>query len=187
MLYYFNNEPAKLAAVLAEVGPVVQAGGGLPEKQFLTALLRCQLVQRRHRVDEEIIATARAALAAAEEGGRQPLLIPLPEPQRGDHEIGWSQYNLGRCLVLHGGLDEAGETLSAALATADRMGEEVLRVRALSLLALAALRRHDAVAVAGLVHRVLEAPALTQWPEYLAMAKASLAWLVWREGAASRR
>jgi len=62
LLYYFNNEPAKLAAVLAEVGPVVQSRGGRAEKQYyLTGLHRCQLVQKRHRVDEEVIATARAA------------------------------------------------------------------------------------------------------------------------------
>ena len=132
LLYYFNNEPAKLAAVLDEVGPVVQARGGPSEKQyFLTALHRCQLVQRRHRVDEEIIATARAALAAAEKGAVEPLLVRLPEPQRGYHEVGWKQYNLGRCLVLHGDLDEAEETLNAALATANRIGEEVLRAAVL--------------------------------------------------------
>jgi hypothetical protein len=68
VLYYFNNEPARVAAVLAEVGPVVEARGGPTQKQyFLTALHRAQLVQRRHRVDEEIIATARAALTAADE------------------------------------------------------------------------------------------------------------------------
>jgi tetratricopeptide (TPR) repeat protein len=183
LLYHFNNEPAKLAAVLAEVGPVVDARGGLPEKQlYLTALHRCQLLQRRHRVDDEIIGTARAALAAAERGGHEPLVIPLPEPQRGAHEVGWKQYNLGRCLVLHGDLDEAEETLSAALATADRIGEQVLRVRVLSLLALTALRRHDTMAVASLVAQVSEGATPTQGLEYLAMAKASLAWLAWQEG-----
>jgi class 3 adenylate cyclase/tetratricopeptide (TPR) repeat protein len=183
LLHYFNNEPDRLAAVLAEVGPVVQARGGQPEKQeFLTALLRYQLVQSRHRIDEEIIATAREALVAVKEGGQDPLLVPLPEPQRRDHEIGWKQYNLGRCLVLHGDLDEAEEALCSALATADRIGEGVLRLRCLSLLALTALRRHDAVAVAHLVSQVLEGPAASQWPEYSAMAKASLAWLAWHEG-----
>ncbi len=183
LVYHFNNEPAKMAALLAEVGPVVQARGGPAEKRLLlVALYRCQLVQKRHRVDEEVIATARAALAAAEAGGHTPLLVRLPDPQRGDHEVGWKQYNLGRCLVLHGDLDEAEETLHAALATADRIGEEVLRLRSLCLLALTALRRYDAGAVASLVAEVLEGTAATQWPEYLAMAKASLAWLAWREG-----
>jgi tetratricopeptide (TPR) repeat protein len=182
LMHYFNNEPDRLAAVLAEVGPVAQARGGLPEKQeFLTALLRYQLVQRRHRIDEEIIATARAALATVREGRQDPLLVPLPEPQRRDHEIGWKQYNLGRCLALHGDLDEAGETLSAALATAHRIGEEVLRVRSLCLLALTALRRHDAAEVAALVALVFESAGPTQRNEYLAMAKAMLAWLAWHE------
>ncbi len=168
-----------------EVGPVVQARGGPSERQyFLTALHRCQLVQRRHRIDEEIIATARAALAAATEGG-PPLVVRLPEPNRGDHEVGWKHYNLGRCLVLHGDLDEAEETLNTALAIANRIGEEVLRERCLSLLALTALRRHDAIAVASLVPLVLDAAARAKWPEYAAMATACLAWLAWREGRAA--
>ncbi len=186
LLYHFNHEPTKLAAVLDEVGPVVQARGGPSEKQyFLTALHRCQLVQRRHRVDEEIIATARAALALAAEGGRLRLLVRMPEPQRGYHEIGWKQYNLDRRLVLYGALDEAEETLNTALATANRIDEEVLRARCLSLLALTALRRDDAVVVAALVTRVLEPTAPAQWPEYVAMATACLAWLAWREGRAA--
>jgi class 3 adenylate cyclase/ABC-type transporter Mla MlaB component len=196
LLYYFNNEPARAATVLDEVGPVVQAWGGLPEQPlFLTALHRYQLVQARHRVDEEIIATAQAALAAARGRGDPPVMVRrwfgelsrqwLEAPQWGDHEVGWTQYNLGRCLVLHGDLDEAEETLSAALAIAKRIGEEVLQVRCVSLLALSALRRHDEAAVAALVHRVLETAGVAQWPEYVAVATASLAWLAWRQGRAA--
>jgi tetratricopeptide (TPR) repeat protein len=85
-------------------------------------------------------------------------------------------------LVLHGDLDEAEERLNAALAIANRVGEAVLQLRCLSLLALTALRRRDPVAVAALVPRALDAAKATSSPEYLAMAKASLAWLAWREG-----
>ena len=71
LVYFFSNEPAKGAAVLAEVSPVVEARGGPIQKaNFYTALLRNQLSQARHRVDEEIIATARAALKAADEVSR---------------------------------------------------------------------------------------------------------------------
>jgi hypothetical protein len=54
-----------------------------------------------------------------------------------------------------------------------------------SLLALSALRRHDEAAVAALVHRVLETAGVAQWPEYVAVATASLAWLAWRQGRAA--
>jgi class 3 adenylate cyclase len=182
LLYYFNNEPARLAALLAEVAPVVQARGGPAEKQYyLTALHRCQLVQKRHRVDEEVIATARAALAAAGDVCPEPWRGGLPQPLAGVHEVCWKQYNLGRCLVLHGDLDEAEETLKEALDSADRIDEAVLQLRCWSLLALTALRRHDAEAVAAQAARVLEGRGSAQSPEYLAMAKACLAWLAWRE------
>jgi tetratricopeptide (TPR) repeat protein len=178
LVYYFIDEPARVAAVLAEVGPVVQARGGPAEKQlFQSALLRCQLVQRRHRVDEEIIATARAALAAVEEVSDDHYPVTRPTWPA----YGWNLYALGRCLVLHGDLDEAEERLNAALAIANRVGETALPLRCVSLLALTALRRHDAIAVAALATRALEAAEATSWPEYVAIATASLAWLAWRE------
>ena len=68
------------------------------------------------------------------------------------------------------------------MAVANRVGEPVLHLRCVSLLALAALRRHDTVAVAALVPQALEDAEATSSPEYVAMAKASLAWLAWREG-----
>jgi class 3 adenylate cyclase/tetratricopeptide (TPR) repeat protein len=182
LVYYFIDEPARVAAVLAEVGPVVQARGGPAEKQlFQSALLRCQLVQRRHRVDEEIIATARAALAAVEEVSDDHYPVTRPTWPA----YGWNLYALGRCLVLHGDLDEAEESLNAALAIANRVGETALPLRCVSLLALTAVRRHDAVAVGALAPRAFEAAEATSWPEYVAMAAASLGWLAWREGRAA--
>ncbi len=180
LVYYFSNEPARGAAVLAEVGPAVEARGGPMQKVFFyTALLRSQLSQARHRVDEEIIATARAALAAAAEevsDDYEPLTRPAWPGS------GWKLFDLARCLVLHGDLDEAEERLNAASAIANRVGEPVLQLRCASLLALSALRRHDAVAVAALVPQALEAAEATSSPDSLAMAKAFLAWVAWREG-----
>ena len=179
LVYFFSNEPAKGAAVLAEVSPVVEARGGPIQKQnFYTALLRNQLSQARHRVNEEIIATARAASKAADEVSDyyEPVLRP-PWPA-----AGWKLFDLARCLVLHGDLDEAEEKLNAALAVADRVGEPLLHLRCLSHLALAALRRHDAARVAALVPQTLGAAEATSSPDYEAMAKACLAWLAWREG-----
>jgi len=184
LMHYFGNEPVRLMAVLADVSPVVEARGGPAQKQYLlTALLRGKLLQARNRVDEDIIATARAALAAAEEGcGGWHEVVEGTAAGGRDLEVGWKLYDLARCLVLHGDLDEAEEKLNATLATADRVHEAVLRLRCLSLLVLTALRRHDVVTVAALVPRALEAGAPAQWPEYEAMAMASLAWLAWCEG-----
>ena len=147
-VYFFSNEAGKGAAVLAEVGPVVEALGGPVQKQyFYTALLRNQLSKARHRVDEEIIATARAASRAVDEvcDYCEPVLRP-PWPASGRKLL-----DPARCLLLQGDLDEAEERLNAALAVADRVGEPLLHLRCLSHLPLTALRRHYAAAVAALV------------------------------------
>ena len=105
---------------------------------------------------------------------------PVPRPPW--PASGWKLHDLARCLVLHGDLDEAEEKLNAALAVADRVGEPVLHLRCVSHQALTALRRHDAATVAALAPQALEAAEATSSPDYVAMAKACLAWLAWREG-----
>ncbi len=70
------------------------------------------------------------------------------------------------------------------MSIANRVGESALAQRCLCLLALTALRRHDAVMVAALAPRAFDAAETGSGPEYLAIAAASLAWLAWREGCA---
>jgi hypothetical protein len=51
----------------------------------------------------------------------------------------------------------------------------------LCYLNVGALRRHDAEAVRTLAPLALEAGQATSYPEYVAMAKATQAWLAWQE------
>ena len=75
----------------------------------------------------------------------------------------------------HATLDEADGLLTEALAVADTVGELVLRLRCISLLALNARRRHDAAAIAAPVPRALEPAEARSSPDYLAMAQEFLA------------
>jgi hypothetical protein len=62
---------------------------------------------------------------------------------------------------------------------AERIGETALRAYSLLGLAMAALRRHDIAEVRALVPRVLAEAETMAGPDYLAGAKAFLAWLAW--------
>jgi tetratricopeptide (TPR) repeat protein len=169
-VHYWQDQAGRVLAVLARARPVVEARGGPAQKQaFYQALVIGQLTERRHRVDNEILANAVVALAAAKESGG--LLV-----------IGGRVFELGWCLLFYGDLSGAEERLTEALGIAERMGETGLRMMSLCYLTVNALRRHDTGAVAYLAPQAIEAANAEDRPEYAAMGTASLAWLAWREG-----
>ncbi len=170
-VHYWRDEPDQMAAVLGRVSPMIGAQGVPRRKQadYYLAVLLWQQAKRRHRIDEEILETARRALAAAEEASPQV-------------NIGWAVFNLGFCLLWYGDLYGAEERLTEALNIAERIGELSMRALSLSYLNLLALRRQDPAAVAVLAPQAIEAANATSRPQYAAMAKASLVWLAWRTG-----
>ena len=166
-----RNDPGGAAAELAAARPVIEARGRPAQKQaFYQYLVGQAFRERRGRIDEEVLSNALAALAAAQEGGD-------------DYFIGYRLSNLGLCLLLSGDLEGAEEKLTAALGIGERTGELGLQVNCLAFLSIAALRRHDAEAVASRARRALEAAETASLPSYMGMAKACLAWLAWWTGA----
>jgi hypothetical protein len=89
--------------------------------------------------------------------------------------------HLGYALLCHGDLDEAKAQLEAAFAFHDRAGDGVFRAHCLDCLNLAALRRHDLEAVRSLATRSMAAAEAVGYPEFVATAKATMAWVAWRE------
>ena len=168
-LYYWRNEPALGMAVLEAARGVVETRGSVAQKRkFYDSLTMLQCREARYRIDDEILANARAALAAAEQ-------------VCGENDLGWAYFMMGFTLLWRGELDEARERLEMSLATGERTGDVVLLTRAQCYLNVAALRRHDADAVRRLAPEAMAAGVAADHPEYIAAAKACLAWLAWQE------
>jgi class 3 adenylate cyclase len=168
-LHYWRDEPERAAAVLDVARPVVDGRGSpLIRQKFYSGLALQRAREQRYRVDEEILANARRALAAAQQGS--------PE-----HEVAWTVFVLGFFLLWHGDLAEAEEQLEASLAIVDRIGDVVLRARCLCYLNVTALRRHDVEAVRSLAPEAMAAGKDAGYPEYVASAMATEAWLAWRD------
>jgi tetratricopeptide (TPR) repeat protein len=168
-LHYWRNEPALGMAVLEASRPVVETRGSVGQKKtFYDSLVMQQLRETRYRVDDEILANERAALAAAEE-------------LCGEQDLAWALFMMGFCLLWRGELVEARERLEIALAGAERTGDVLLRTRTLCYLNVAALRSHDTDTVRRLAPQAMAAGAAAAYPEYVAAAKATLAWLAWQE------
>jgi len=168
-LHYWRDEPERAAAVLDTARPVVDARGSpLMRQKFYSGLALQRAREQRYRVDEEILANSRKALVAARQGS--------PE-----HEVAWTVFILGFLLLWYGDLAEAEEQLRASLAIVDRIGDVVLRARCLCYLNVTALRRHDVEAVRSLAPVAMAAGRDAEYPEYVACAMATKAWLAWRD------
>src|SRR6266536_488040 len=126
-----------------------------------------RVARNRFLVDETDLADLRRGLAAAQ--GAE------------EKDVGYATFFLARCLLMHGDVAEAQDHLEQSLAMAERIGESVLLGHSLLGLAMAALRRHDTAAVRALVPRVLAEVETMASPDYLAGAKACLAWLAWQD------
>ena len=67
-VHYWRDEPDRMAAVLASLSPMFEAGAG-PRRwqgEYYNTLVLLQCTERRHRVDEEILLNAKRAVEAAE-------------------------------------------------------------------------------------------------------------------------
>jgi class 3 adenylate cyclase/tetratricopeptide (TPR) repeat protein len=168
-LHYWRDQPESAAAVLAAARPVVdERGSPLMRQKFYSGLALQRARQHRYLIDEETLSNSRMALAAAQEGGRE-------------HDVAWTLFLLGFFLLWHGDLSEADEQLRASLAIVDRIGDVVLRARCLCYLNVTALRRHDVGAVRSLAPEAMAAGQDAGYPEYVACAMATNAWLAWHD------
>jgi tetratricopeptide (TPR) repeat protein len=171
-LHVMRFEPDLALAMLERARPALEARG-IPARR--TAFYRVHTLQKllrsRLRVDEEDIASLRAAITVAKQTGE-------------DKDVGYATQFLGWALWLRGDLPEAAAELTNTLRLAERTGETHLRDIALLTLTLIALRRHDTEAVRTLLPQALAALRETgdHAPGRIAGGLACAAWLAWQDG-----
>ena len=165
--YTTEHQVEQALATLDAVRPVIGRGSAVRKHGYYFHLAMARVAQNRFRVDETDLDNARRSLAAALEAEEK--------------DVGYATFFLARFLLLHGDLAEAQDHLEHSLALAERIGETALRAYSLLGLAMAALRRHDTAEVRALVPRVLAEAETIAGPDYLAGAKAFLAWLAWQD------
>ncbi len=163
--YTTEHQPERALATLDAARPVIGRGSAVRKHGYYFHLAMARVAQNRFLVDETDLDNARRSLAAAQEAEEK--------------DVGYATFFLARFLLLHGDLAEAQDYLEHSLALAERIGETALRAYSLLGLAMAALRRHDIAEVRALLPRVLAEAETIAAPDYLAGAKAFLAWLAW--------
>jgi tetratricopeptide (TPR) repeat protein len=165
--YTTEHQPERALATLDAVRPVIDRGSAVRKHGYYFHLAMAPAAQNRFRVDETDLDNARRSLAAAQDAEEK--------------DVGYATFFLARFLLLHGDVAEAQDHLEHSLAMAERIGETGLLAYSLLGLAMAALRRHDTPAVRALAPRVVAEVETMASPDYLAGAKACLAWLAWQD------
>jgi class 3 adenylate cyclase len=169
-VHYVRAELREMTEHIDEIRPVLERFGAAAQRSlFFLRLVLIAFRRDRYVVSEQTLDLARASLLEAQEAGD---LIGISHPR----------LVLGMCHMCRLELDDAEENFLAGLASAERTGDVVVQTRLLTYLIVVQRRRGLRERVRHYIARTLEVATAGQMIEYVAMAKANLAWLAWLDG-----
>ncbi|PYL86829.1 MAG: hypothetical protein DMF16_11215, partial [Verrucomicrobia bacterium] len=147
---------------------IAARGAAIQRAKFLNMMALSMLMESRFRPSQECVELARRAVATSEEANNRA-------------DAAHINFVLGLVQLCHGEFGDAAEQCGKALAMAERTGDLVLQSRCLTYRAVAFRRLGDVSRCSTEAQRTLELTTKLGMVEYIAMAKASLAWVVWRQ------
>src|SRR5437764_584682 len=147
---------------------IIERGAAWQRARFLKTLALSLLMDSRFRPSLECVELARRAVAACEEANNLAEAVHV-------------NFVLGLIELFHGDLRDAAEQCGKAFKMAERTGDLVLQARCLTYRAVAYRRLDDVPRCRTEAEKTLVLAEELKMVEYVAMAKASLAWAAWRE------
>jgi eukaryotic-like serine/threonine-protein kinase len=169
-IHYWQHDWIAIERLTERVEGVVERYATARQRsRFFHRLANMGFVRARFTGTEATLAHDRAALAFALES-------------RDTRTIASAHFSVGMQTLWTGGIAEAEASLDAALASAERMGDVLLRTRCLTYLAFAHRMKGDLDATARCAEEGLRSAAAAQMPEYEGAAHGHLSWRSWRRG-----
>jgi DNA-binding SARP family transcriptional activator/tetratricopeptide (TPR) repeat protein len=167
--YFFGTIDALVNGVDAS-RDLIERHGTAPQRADLFKMLSLIGIRRgRFVADDETVEYSRASLAAAEESEDRVA-------------VAYGHFELGFCILWAGRPVEAQPELQLGLTLFESVGDLTLQTRCLTYLALSARMRGAVDETRALATRTLAAAEAGDMIEYVAQAKANLAWVAWRSG-----
>jgi ATP/maltotriose-dependent transcriptional regulator MalT len=168
-LFYWQGLVKEMRELADQFRPViVERGAAWQRAQFLKMLALSMLMKSRFRPSLECLELARRAVTASEEANN---------PSEAAHV----NFVLGLIELFHGDLDDAAAQCGKAFRMAERTGDLVLQARCVTYRSVAYRQLGDVTRCRTEAERTLVLAEELKMVEYAAMAKASLAWVEWRE------
>jgi len=167
---YWQGLTEKMAELHAKALPVMLRFGTPIQRARLASVLTLMRLRRdRYMASDETLAVGEEALAAANAARDAGLLID-------------GHFGLGLIRLVRRELQEAEEQLQIALGLAERTGDAIRKSRCLTYLMVVARMRGHVAETRNYIPQVLSTAWAGRMVAYESAAKASLAWLAWREG-----
>ena len=168
-LFYWQGMVTEMRELAGQCRTMIAArGAAIQRAKFLNMMALSMLMESRFRPSQECVELARRAVATSEEANNRA-------------DAAHINFVLGLVQLCHGEFGDAAEQCGKALAMAERTGDLVLQSRCLTYRAVAFRRLGDVSRCSTEAQRTLELTTKLGMVEYIAMAKASLAWVVWRQ------
>jgi eukaryotic-like serine/threonine-protein kinase len=169
-LFYWQGMVPEMVQLADRYGDAVATNAtAIQRSKFLKLLALSQLMGSRFRPSKECVQLAERAVAESAD---------IPNLSEKCH----TRFSLGLIQVWRCNLDEAIKHCAAALELGERVGDLVLQARCLTYLAVAHRRAGNVERAREFATRTVALAAKLQMVEYVAMAKANLAWIAWKEG-----
>ncbi len=169
-VYYQQGQWREMNALIGTVQPIIERHGTPAGRARFFLNIALMLMRRdRYVVSAETLSYLQAALTAGQESGDL-------------NELALYQFNLGFGHLWRDEFDVAEAYIQTALTAAERIDGMWLRAACLTYLTLLYRRRGQIDDVRRLNVRGLAAAERGQYPQYIGMAKANLAWIAWYEG-----
>lgn len=167
-MFYWQADLASLERLDLDLGPVVDSRGTtLQKSRFFDVQTMAGFRRDRYAVSPATLELTKRALAFANESGVR---------------IDFATFMAGFAHMWRNELDTAETLLQKALQMSERSGDVILQSRCLTYLTMVARKRRHDDAVRALADRTLAVSQTGGMIEYIAVAKASFAWLAWRRG-----
>ncbi len=169
MVYYWQGNVGKMVELINEIKPMVEKEAKpFQRAEFFLCLVAAMLRRDRYVASDETVANALAAVAASKESGD-------------GREICWATFWLGFSRLWRGDYAEAERDLTNTLQMAERYGDLIIQARCHTYLTILHRKRGLLEEAKLDALRALEVATAARMPEYIAMAKANLAWVEWRQ------
>jgi predicted ATPase/class 3 adenylate cyclase len=168
-LFYWQGMVPEMVQLADRYGDAVATNAtAIQRSKFLKLLALSQLMGSRFRPSKECVQLAERAVAESAD---------IPNLSEKCH----TRFSLGLIQLWRCNLEEATTHGVAALELAERVGDLVLEARCLTYLAVSHRRAGNVERAREFANRTLALASKLQMVEYVAMAKANLAWIAWKE------
>jgi len=168
-LYYWMAKTQEMLETAEKTRPAVeQYGTEIQRGKFFQALALYHLRSSRYVASPEALEYSRLAAEAVENSDDM-------------NEVVHIRFMLGFSHLWNGNLSDAEYHLQTTLTLAEKIGHVVLKSRCLTYLTITYRRQRRVEDVRQCTWRALAVATEGQMMEYVATAKANLAWVAWRE------